>query len=71
MTGNKPRDEAGLRRQAGSTQVDLQVSCARTAADCVFADEITQRCRKEQKEKAKRTRFCKMSTENNNTSDVA
>lgn len=68
---NKPRDEAGLRRQVGSTWVDLQVSCARTGADGVFADEITQRWRKVQKEKAKRTGFCKMSTENNNASDIA
>lgn len=60
-----PRADAGRRRQVVSAQVDLQIGRAESVADCVFSDEITQRCRKVQREKAKRTRFYETTTENN------
>jgi len=53
-----------------SAQVDLRVRHTETVADCMFADGITHRCRKVQREKAERTRFCKTTIENNTAGDI-
>lgn len=66
-----PRADGGQRRQVVSAQVDLQIGRAEPVADGVFSDEITRRCRKVQREKAKGTRFYKTTAENNTPAYIA